>query len=67
VNAGHDLIYLDENGKLRPNDYFLCRLWPHETLAGRALWVGCDRKGGNKAPDMTLEYVRAHVSWGVMV
>lgn len=64
LNAGHDIIYLDENGKLKPNIYWLCRLWPYEGLAGRGLWIGCNGKGGNRAPDMKLDYVQAHIVWG---
>jgi hypothetical protein len=66
ASAGRDVIYLDEHGKFKEhNASFICRLWPYETLLGRALWIGCDGDGGNKAPDMTLEYVAGHIAFEV--
>jgi hypothetical protein len=64
LNARTDMLLLDEHGKFRPNDYWICRLYPYEALAGRALWVGCDREGVTKPPKMPLEYVIGHVAWG---
>ena len=63
LNAGHDVIYLDENGKFHPTGSFFCRLWPHDLLTGRAIWIGCDGKGGNCAPEMSRDYVAAHIVW----
>lgn len=63
LNAEGDVLYVDEHGKYHPTDYFLCRLWPHEVLTGRAVWIGVDGKGGNCAPAMPLDYVEAHISW----
>lgn len=64
LSSGTDMLLLDEYGKLRPNVYWICRLYPYEALAGRALWVGVDREGSTKPPKMTLDYVRSHVAWG---
>jgi hypothetical protein len=63
-NADSDMLYVDENGKMRdPLAFFLCRLWPHEPLTGRALWVGTTPEGDDADPACTLEYVRAHIVW----
>lgn len=63
LNAERDVIYLDENGKYHPSGSFFCRLWPHDVLTGRAVWIGCDGKGGHRAPAMPLDYVAAHIVW----
>ncbi|WP_233854148.1 DUF3846 domain-containing protein [Paraburkholderia sp. HD33-4] len=70
VNAGGDLLFVDEDGKYRkPSEqaFFLCRLWPHEPLTGRALWVGRNDEGDIASPVSALDYVRAHIVWASKV
>jgi hypothetical protein len=55
-NAGSDLLYVDEDGKLKDAQaFFFCRLWPQEPLAGRALWVGTTPDGDDASPTMPLD------------
>jgi hypothetical protein len=63
--AGSDVMLLDERGKVRETEqaYFQCSLYPHATLAGRALWVGITRDGSVCEPSCALEFVRDHVIW----
>ncbi|MEX3929775.1 hypothetical protein AB4Y36_38190 [Paraburkholderia sp. BR10936] len=66
VNASDDVIYIDDEGKMhdeREQAYFLCRLWPLDVLAGRALWVGSEPDGSECDPRSALEYVRDHIVW----
>ena len=66
VNAGSDVMYLDEDGYQKDAQaFFHCRLWPNQTVAGRALWVGKTPDGDDASPSMSLDYVRGHVKWGV--
>jgi hypothetical protein len=64
-NAGGDLMYIDEDGKIngKAQEYFMCRVWPHDALAGKALWIGSDTEGNNADPEMTIDYVRDHIVW----
>jgi hypothetical protein len=62
TNAKGDIIYLDEEGRLKPNVGWFCRLWPHEVLMGKAIWIG--RNGErNASPKSTREYVASHIAW----
>jgi hypothetical protein len=63
LNAEADMLYVNEYGKYGPKGFFYCRLWPHDTLTGRAVWIGRDGKGGHRAPAMSLDYVAAHIAW----
>jgi hypothetical protein len=64
-----DLIYIDEDGKINGKEqaYFMCRLWPHDALAGRALWIGSTSGGDNADPTSALEYVRDHIVWSTRI
>jgi hypothetical protein len=60
--AKSDIIYLDEEGRLKPNMAWFCTLWPLEVLMGKAIWIG--RKGEcNASPKCTREYVASHIAW----
>jgi len=66
LNAGTDMMYLDEEGKCKRPPLargFLCRLWPHDVIVGKALWIGSTAEGDNCTPQMTIDYVREHVVW----
>lgn len=68
-NAGADVIYLDENGKIKSRavgtaqQFFGCLLWPHDVLAGKALWIGSLPDGNNTDPECDIGYVRDHIIW----
>ncbi|MGF6383276.1 hypothetical protein OKW33_006428 [Paraburkholderia atlantica] len=63
-DAGPDVMYLDEDGYQKdPQAFFHCRLWPNQTVAGRALWVGKTVDGDDASPTMPLDYVRGHIAW----
>jgi hypothetical protein len=64
-NAETDIIYVDDEGMLKEEgqQFFFCRLWPQEALAGRGLWIGTTPEGNDASPRCPLEYVRAHVVW----
>ncbi|CAB3758708.1 DUF3846 domain-containing protein [Paraburkholderia humisilvae] len=65
-NSGSDVMYVDEEGKLRKPALmcgFVCSLWPHDVIVGKALWIGSTSDGNNCAPEMTIDYVREHVVW----
>lgn len=65
-NAGNDALYMDERGKIKgkAQQYFLCRLWPNDVIAGKALWCGVTPDGNNTDPEVTIDYVRDHIVWG---
>lgn len=64
MNAQADIIYIDEEGKLKEGQaMFFCRLFPHDILMGRGLWIGTDEDGGNASAEMPLSYVKAHIVW----
>ena len=62
-----DVLLVDELAKIRNIEqaYFQCRLYPHATLAGCALWVGVTRDGIIDTPACALEFVRDHIEWAV--
>ncbi|MGF6981402.1 hypothetical protein QFZ99_000878 [Paraburkholderia atlantica] len=63
-NAEGDIFYVDDEGQFREDQaWFFCRLFPHQPLAGKALWVGTTDHGNDRDPRSTLDYVRAHVIW----
>jgi hypothetical protein len=68
-NAGRDLMYIDENGKINGHaqEFFVCRLWPHDAIAGKALWIGATPDGNNTDPEMTIDYVRDHIVWSYLL
>jgi hypothetical protein len=67
VNAQGDVIFVDEEGKVansrRTQQYFLCRLWPYEPLAGKALWIGSTPNGEVVSARSELSYVAGHIVW----
>jgi hypothetical protein len=64
VNVQGDIIYIDEEGKLKDDQpMFFCRLWPHDILMGKGLWIGTDEEGNNASAEMPLAYVKAHIVW----
>jgi hypothetical protein len=66
-NAGSDVMYLDEDGHVKDTQaFFHCRLWSDQAVAGRALWVGTTADGDDASPATPLDYVRAHIAWGVV-
>jgi hypothetical protein len=69
LNADGDRMLIDEDGKIngRHQEYFFCRLWPHDPLAGRALWVGRNAEGDITSPKRALEYVRGHIAWSLRI
>lgn len=69
VNADGDIIYIDEEGKINGKEdqqFFMCRLWPYDPLAGRGLWIGTNGPS-NADPKMSLEYVQDHIVWSVRI
>lgn len=65
LNSGRDSIYVDDNGLDREGQaMFFCRLFPYQWLPGRGLWIGTTARGNDAAPEMTLDYARAHIVWG---
>ena len=63
-NAKDDVMYVDDEGLFKSEQaYFMCRLWPYQAIAGRALWVGTKANGNDASPKVTLEYVQAHIVW----
>jgi hypothetical protein len=60
-----DYLLLDENGKYRQDQkYFICRLWPYDALAGKAVWIGSD--GAEFADARTnRDRIAAHIVWQV--
>jgi hypothetical protein len=63
-NSDGDIMYVDDEGQLRDEQaYFFCRLFPHQPLAGKALWVGTTSRGEDRDPSKALDYVQAHVVW----
>ena len=62
-----DVLLVDELGKIRNIEqaYFRCRLYPHATLAGCALWVGVTRDGTYDNPICALDCVRDSIEWAV--
>jgi hypothetical protein len=63
-NSNGDVFYIDDEGQMREDQaWFFCRLFPHQALAGKALWVGTTSRGEDRDPSSTLEYVRAHIVW----
>jgi hypothetical protein len=62
-DARGDLLLIDEEGKLREGQaHFICHLWPHDSLAGKALWIGSDGEEFAE-PRLTMEQVTDNVSW----
>lgn len=58
-----DCIYVDDNGLLKSGQsFFLLNCYP-QPLAGRALVVGDDGKGDDAEPKITLDALRAMVSF----
>ncbi|MGF6660066.1 hypothetical protein QF000_001710 [Paraburkholderia atlantica] len=66
-DAQDDLIVLDEEGKyVTEQQYFLCDLWPHDALAGKALWIG--QAGAEFCePAASGDYVTDHITWVVAI
>lgn len=63
-SAGTDVMYVDEEGKAKNITCgFFCRLWPHDVILGKALWIGSTLDGDTCAPAMTIDYVRQHIIW----
>ena len=63
-NSGSDALYVDDNGLDRADQaYFFCTLYPYQPLAGKGLWVGSTPSGNDTNPEMSIEYVRAHIQW----
>lgn len=52
-------LFLDEEGKLKPNHYFSIRGYP-DILAGNAILV----KGQRKDSDFTAEQIKTLIRWG---
>jgi hypothetical protein len=67
-NAGTDAIYVDDEGLFKDEQkFFLCRLWPHEALAGKGLWVGTTPEGDDASPSVTRRYVEDHIVWALAI
>lgn len=63
VNRSNDVLFLDDEGRLKPNHYFFWRGY-HSPLAGRALVLGTSDDGDTIEPrELTLESVKDHVQW----
>lgn len=62
-NEFGDLLLLDEEGKARNDQrFFICHLWPHDALAGKALWIGSDGEEF-ATPRTRRDVVLSNVSW----
>lgn len=58
-----DVLLLDEEGKaVNGQAFFICHLWPHDALAGKAVWIGRD---GSEFADAvkSREDIEDEISW----
>jgi hypothetical protein len=66
VNTGHgrDVLFLDDEGLYREDQvYFHAKFYPHQPLAGKALWVGISEAGDTKSTTVALDKARAAITF----
>ena len=63
INDQRDGVFVDEEGLLKPQKYFFFIEGGHQPLAGRGIVLGCDEEGETIAPTVTLDWLRANVSF----
>jgi hypothetical protein len=63
--AGCALIVVGVPGNVggQAQAFFLCRLWPHNAIAGKALWIGVPPDGHDTDPQKAIDYVRNQIAW----
>jgi hypothetical protein len=63
INDQRDGVFVDEEGLLKPQQYFFFIEGGHQPLAGRGVVLGCDEEGETVAPTVTLDWLRAHTAF----
>jgi len=59
-----DIIFIDEEGRFKPQHGFMTTLWPHGPLAGKAMVAGgADSKGEGTPSTLTLRQVADSITW----
>jgi hypothetical protein len=60
--TGENVIYVDEEGLLKPMDFFFIVRGAHQPFAGRGLLVGCEEEG-DVDPTVSLDFVKQMISF----
>lgn len=61
---GGETLYLDEEGKQKPNNHFTLRTWEHDVLAGVCVILGApDEDGDETETGWTAEEIAEFVTW----
>lgn len=59
-----DVIFIDEEGRFKPQKGFTTTLWPYGPLAGKSMIVGGADEAGEGTPStLTLQQVVDSITW----
>lgn len=67
INCEGDAIFVDDEGLLKDDQSFFMYEGYPSPLAGRGLVLGSDEEGESVSPKITLEELKANVSFGAPV